>query len=373
MAIRDDTVLGRARVEDNRQLEEYYAALERLNAGALWTVANKIEPWEPAASSDAVHWRYEDLRPHVLRATELVTPEQAGRRVVWLANPRRRDVAATCGWLYSGLQVMLPGEYASAHKHGASALRFILEGSGAYTVVNGEKTLLGANDFVITPSGTWHDHGNEGNSGPAIWQDGLDIPFVNALDANWYAVYEETDDGRQVPDRALDYSAKRYVSSGVLPEGETWSKRYSPLLRFPWERTYESLTELASSDAGSPFDGTLLRYSNPLTGGHVMPTMGAHIQRLREGEAYTAHRHTGNVIYTVAKGSGHSIVGGRRFEWSERDIFCVPSWVWHEHANGSQSEDAVLFSFSDLPVIESLELYMEQALEDNGGHQDVTA
>lgn len=373
MAVHDDTVLGRARVQDNDALEQYYKDLEGLNAGALWTVANKIEPWEPTTSSDAVLWSYETLRPYVLRATELVTPEQAGRRVVWLANPRRRDVAATCGWLYSGLQVMLPGEYASAHKHAASALRFILEGEGAYTVVNGEKTLLGARDFVITPSGTWHDHGNEGEAGPAIWQDGLDIPFVNALDANYYAIYQETEDGRQAPDRALDYSAKRYVGSGLLPEGETWSARYSPLLRFPWDRTYESLLELASIDEGSPYDGTLLRYVNPLTGGHVMPTMGAHIQRLREGQALAAHRHTGNIIYTVAKGSGHSIVGGRRFDWSERDVFCVPSWTWHEHANGSQSEDAVLFSFSDLPVIESLGLYMEQALEDNGGHQEVSA
>lgn len=368
MTVYDDTVEGRARVQDSAELERYYAELEAMNAGALWTVANKIEPWEPVTSSDPVHWSYEALRPYVMRAAELVTPEQAGRRVVWLANPRRREVSAACGWLYSGLQVMLPGESASAHKHAAAALRFVLEGEGAYTVVDGEKTLLGANDFVITPSGSWHDHGNEGESGAAIWQDGLDIPFVNALDANYYAIHEQ---GRQTPDRALDHSVRRYAAAGLRPEGETWSRRYSPLLRFPWERTYQALLELAAVEQGSPHDGTLLRYCNPLTGEHVMQTMGAHIQRLREGQALTAHRHTGNVIYTVAKGSGHSIVGGQRFDWRERDIFCVPSWTWHEHANDSASEDAVLFSFSDLPVMEALGLYLEQPLLDNDGHQEV--
>lgn len=369
MTTHDDTVHGRARVEDDDALQQYYGELEALNAGALWTVANKIEPWEPTTSSDPVLWRYEDLRPYVLRATDLVTPEQAGRRVVWLANPRRRDVAATCGWLYSGLQVMLPGEYATAHKHAASALRFIIEGTGAYTVVNGEKTLLAAHDFVITPSGTWHDHGNEGTAGPAIWQDGLDIPFVNAMDANYYALYE-SDDGRQQPSRAIDYSARRFVASGLLPEGETWSERYSPLLRFPWDRTYESLLELAAIDEGSPHDGTILRYVNPLTGQHVMPTMGAHVQRLREGQRLTAHRHTGNVIYTVAKGSGYSVIAGRRYDWTEHDIFCVPSWTWHEHANVSEDDDAVLFSFSDLPILETLGLSYGESLET--GHQEIS-
>ncbi len=121
-------VAGRSDVEDTPELLTYYAELERLKTAALWTVANKIEPWEPKSESVPVLWRYRDLREHVLRSASLVTPEKAGRRVIYLDNPGRRDVAAAVGWLYSGLQVMQPGEAASAHAHSTSALRFIMEG-----------------------------------------------------------------------------------------------------------------------------------------------------------------------------------------------------------------------------------------------------
>jgi gentisate 1,2-dioxygenase len=365
----DDTVLGRARVEDRPELQEYYAKLEELSAGALWTVANDIEPWEPKSKSTPTLWSYEALRPLVLEAADLVTPEDAGRRVVWLANPTRREVSAAVGWLYSGLQIMLAGEWAPAHRHAAAALRFIIEGEGAYTVVDGERATLGAKDFVITPSGTWHDHGNEGASGAAIWQDGLDIPFVNAMEANTYEVHG---DGRQTAEGESNRSTASYAAAGLLPDTR-WDKRYSPLLKYPFERSYEALGSLAEAQAPSPYDGYVLRFTNPVTGGHVMPTMGAQIQLLTPGEATRAHRHTGSVMYTVAKGEGHSVIGGKRFDWKENDIFCVPSWEPHEHANGSASEDAVLFSFNDLPVIESLGLYLERPFEDGDGHQEVTA
>jgi gentisate 1,2-dioxygenase len=358
MTTHDDTVLGRARVEDTSELESYYAELESLNAGALWSVANDIEPWEPVPSSEPVHWSYSKLRPHVLRAAELVTPEQAGRRVIWLANPARRDVAATCGWLFSGIQIMGGGERASAHRHAAAALRFIIEGEGAYTVVDGERALLGAKDFVITPAGTWHDHGNESDGGVAIWQDGLDIPFVNAMDANFY---ELNDEPYQSTLRPVDNSARSFVSSGLLPDGPKWSRPYSPLLRYPWARTRGALASLAAVSDGSASDGVVLRYCNPATGRHVMPTMGAQVQLLKPGQRLAPHRHTGNVIYTIAEGTGSSIVGGRRFDWAENDIFCVPSWTWHEHANASGSAEAVMFSFNDMPVMESLGLYREQS------------
>jgi len=146
-----EDVAGRANVEDTPELLAYYDELENLDAAALWTVANKIEPWQPKSSSVPVLWRYQDLRKHVLRSVELVSPEKAGRRVIYLNNPGRREHAAAVGWLYSGLQVMHPGEVASAHAHSASALRFIMEGEGAYTIVDGHKLTLGANDFVLTP------------------------------------------------------------------------------------------------------------------------------------------------------------------------------------------------------------------------------
>ena len=359
---------GRAHVRDTPELEAYYADLERIDAGALWTVANDIEPWEPTPKSDPVLWRWADMRPEVLRAVELVRPEDAGRRVVYLRNPRRREVSAACGWLFSGLQVMGPGERAGAHKHAASALRFIMEGTGAYTVVDGHKVTLGARDFVLTPNGSWHEHGIAEDGSDCIWQDGLDIPLTNALEANFYAVHP---DDTQATNRPVDDSPAAWGAPGLRPELDRWDKPYSPLLKFTWEATYEALRRYAAVTDGSPYDGVMMRYVNPLTGGDPMLTMGAAMQLLRPDEATRAHRHTGNVIYQVAKGSGRSVIGGRRFDWSERDIFCVPAWTWHEHANASGSEDACLFSFNDLPVMRKLGFYAEQALDENDGHQRV--
>jgi gentisate 1,2-dioxygenase len=355
----DDDVEGRARVRDNDELLAFYDELAEHGAGALWTVANAIEPWEPVAHSVPFMWSYEKLRPMVLRSTELVRPEDAGRRVVMLLNPRRHDVAASVGWLYSGIQIMLAGERASAHRHGASALRWILEGEGAYTIVDGEKARLAANDFVITPHGTWHEHGSEGTSGPVIWQDGLDIPLVNALEANWYQVHPDL---HQALVGVVDRSPAEFMSAGVLPvDARTWNRPYSPLLRYPWERSYEALLALSRSNAGSEFDGHVLRYCNPVNGADVMATMGAQLQRLDGGQATKAHRHTGNSMVTVAKGRGHSIIGGQRFDWRKDDVFCIPAWAWHEHVNDDPSNDAVLFSFDDRPVISALSLYREQA------------
>lgn len=363
--MRED-VVGRANVEDTPELQAYYKDLARFEAAALWTVANDIEPWEPQSRSVPVLWRYQDLRDHVLRSVSLVTPEKAGRRVIYLNNPGRRDAAAAVGWLYSGLQVMHPGEVASAHAHSASALRFIMEGSGAYTIVDGHKMTLQSNDFVLTPNGTWHEHGVEESGTPCIWQDGLDIPLVNALEANFYAVHPKVQQAVAYP---VDDTSNTWGSPGLRPAQDNWCKGHSPLLRYEWQPTYEALQRYGRAADGSPYDGVLMKYINPITGGHVMQTIGAAMQMLRPGEKTRAHRHTGSFIYQVAKGRGHSIVAGRRFDWQERDIFCVPSWAWHEHANASSRDDACLFSFNDLPVIESLGLYREEAYGDNAGYQ----
>lgn len=361
-----EDVVGRANVEDTPELLAYYGELDRLDVGALWTVANKIEPWEPQSSSVPVLWRYDDLRGHVLRSVELVSPEKAGRRVIYLNNPGRHGFAAAVGWLYSGLQVMHPGEVASAHAHSASALRFIMEGTGAYTVVDGHKMTLGANDFVLTPNGTWHEHGVAFDGTPCIWQDGLDIPLVNALEANFYAVHPEL---RQRVGYPVDDMSKTWGNPGLRPATGDWSKGYSPLLKYEWAPTYEALLRYSQTTDGSPFDGILMNYVNPVTSGPVMQTIGASMQMLRGGEQTRAHRHTGSFIYQVAKGRGFSVIGGKRFDWKERDIFCVPSWAWHEHGNASDRDDACLFAFHDLPVMQSLGLYREETYGDNQGQQ----
>ena len=370
MAYNDD-ILGRARVKDSAELEAYYARLAGLEAGALWTVANRIEPWYPQPVSVPVLWSYAKLRPLVLEALDLVTGDDAGRRVVALYNPGRRDVAAAVGLLYTGLQVMGPGESMTAHRHQAAALRFVLEGTGAWTIVDGQKLKVGPRDFAITPNWTWHEHGNEGldPDGPVIWQDGLDIPLVNALDAPFYEVHPDVYQRQQgvANSSLLTYGAGQLRPFG----GGVWPKNHSPLLAYPWEPTYAALCNAAKATDGSPYDGVIMEYSNPLTGGSVMPTMSAHMQLLRPGEATLAHRQVGSKVYTAAKGAGTSVVAGRRFDWTEGDIFAVPSWAWHEHANASATDDACLFSFNDFPVMRALGFFREEAYADNDGHQPV--
>ena len=234
-----------------------------------------------------------------MRSVDLVSPEKAGRRVVYLNNPGRRDVSAAVGWLYSGLQVMHPGELASAHAHSASALRFIMEGSGAFTVVDGHKMTLGANDFVLTPNGTWHEHGVSSDGTTCIWQDGLDIPLVNAMEAGFYAVHPDLN---QVVTHPVDDSTATWAGTALRPQTGAWSKPYSPLFKYEWGPTYEALLRYSKVTDGSPYDGILMHYVNPLTGGPVMPTMGASMQLLRPGEKTKAHRHTGSFLYQVRQG-----------------------------------------------------------------------
>ena len=363
-----EEMVGRANVADTPELVAYYRRLQTLGTGALWTVANKIEPWEPVSTSVPMLWRYQDLREDVLKALELVTPEQAGRRVVYLENKGRSDVVAAVGWLYSGLQVMAPGECASSHRHSASALRFIMEGRGAFTNVDGHKMTLGANDFVLTPNGTWHEHGVAEEGTVCIWQDGLDIPLMNALEANFYEVHPDLNQAISFP---VDDSTATWAGVGLRPAGARWTKPYSPLLKYEWAPTYEALTRYARVTDGSPYDGILMDYVNPDNGGPVMQTIGASMQLLRPGERTKAHRQTGSFVYQCAKGSGWSVINGRRFDWKERDIFVVPAWMYHEHANASDREDACLFSFHDLPVMRALGLCREEALAENDGHQPI--
>ncbi|MER7752843.1 cupin domain-containing protein [Kitasatospora sp. NPDC097643] len=364
----DDSRIGRARVGDSAELKSYYEELAAHEAGALWTVANEIEPWYPQPRSVPVLWRYTDLAPLVRKALPLVTADDAGRRVVMLVNPARRELSAAVGLLYTGLQIMGPGEAMTAHRHQAAALRFVHEGTGAWTIVDGQKLRVGPRDFAITPNNTWHEHGNEGTDGPVIWQDGLDIPLINTLDANFYEIHPEL---HQQPGAVVNSSLLQYAGT-LLPYGvESWSRPYSPLLGWPWEPSYEALRRLARAGEGSPYDGVIMEYTNPVTGGSVMPTMSAHLQLLRPGQATLAHRHTGSVVYTAAQGHGVTVIAGQRFEWRQGDIFVVPAWAWHEHANLDQGEDACLFSFNDFPVMRALGLYREEAYPDHHGHQPV--
>jgi gentisate 1,2-dioxygenase len=353
---------------DAAALDAYYRSLLPYSLSPLWLAQENLLTDEPRVKALPFRWRWQELRPLALQAAELVGTEQAERRVLMLLNPGLEGRVATTTTLYAGIQIVMPGEFARAHRHTPAALRFVIEGNGAYTAVNGERLTMRPGDLVLTPSWTWHDHTNDTDA-PIIWLDGLDIPLVLQLEQIFY---EQHPDDRQPLTSPADVSVARYGTAGLLPQRPP-DGRHSPLLNYSWERTWQALQALAASaegkDEGSPFDGVLLDYTNPYTGGPVMPTMACRVQLLRPGERTRAHRHTESAIYHAVRGSGHTIVNDERLDWADKDVFCVPTWAWHEHVNASASEPAVLFSFTDTPVVQALGLYREQAHPQ--GHQAV--
>lgn len=339
--------------------EAFYAELVDFGMGALWNVLGDALTSAPRVRSVPYIWRYRDVRPRLLRAGELVTAEEAERRVLMLLNPGVPETPAATATLFAGMQLILPGEIAPTHHHTPSALRFIVEGDGAYSAVEGEQAIMRKGDYLTTPNWTWHDHGNE-SEGPMIWLDGLDIPFVTKLDAVFFEEYPEQ---RQPIVKPIDDSIRRW-GSNLRPSWQVHDKLHSPLLVYRWTAARAALHGLRD-DTGSPFDGIIMEYTNPYTGGPTLPTMAAYLQLLRKDEHTRAHRHVASTVYHVAEGGGHSVIAGQRFDWEEGDTFVVPAWAWHEHA--SEGGEAVLFSFSDRPILRSFGLDREEALE--GGRQ----
>ena len=291
-------------------------------------------------------WRYDDYRDLLYRAADLVPMELAERRVFVFSNPGIERHAAT-STLYANLQIIKPGEVAPSHRHSPSALRLVIEGQGAYTAVNGEKSYMDPGDFVTTPSWTWHDHGNEGDA-PMVWLDGLDVPFIQTLDANFYEQHPDSSHPLTKPD---DMSLRLYGAGSLRP---TWTEHdgpHSPILNYKFVHTYETLAALAKESGGSPWDGVTVEFTNPLTGGPAMPTMACFATLLQPGRRTQAHRHTGGVVYHVIQGRGSSVIAGERFDWGPKDTFVVPSWHRYRHR---ADEEAVLFGVSDEPALRAL-------------------
>ena len=210
---------------------------------------------------------------------------------------------------------------------------------------------------MLTPNWAWHDHANDTDE-PMIWLDGLDTPLVRMLEAGFY---EEYDEYSQSFGKGADPSVTKYGAGGLRPAWEPApGARYSPMWHYPWSEARAALERLTTEHSGSPFDGVILEYTNPLTGGPTMPTIACYIQLLRPGVHTQAHRHVCCTNYHVIEGSGYSLVGGRRLAWEDKDVFTVPTWTFHEHVN-TGDRPAFLFSFTDAPVMKALDLYREEA------------
>ena len=336
--------------------DAYYKRIDKSNLAPLWEVLHQLVLKEPRSPALPVLWHYNDVRPYVMEAGSIITAKEAERRVLVLENPGLRGKSRITNTLYAGLQLILPGEVAPAHRHSQSALRFIIEGNGAYTAVDGEKTIMAPGDFVITPSWTWHDHGNE-SSEPMVWMDGLDVPLVELLDAQFAEKYP---DDKQPLGRPTGDALARY-GSGLMPVGYETKAITSPVFNYPYSRTRAALETMRRANEWDPCHGLKLQYVNPVDGGSAMPTIGTFMQLLPKGFTTMPYRSTDATVFSCVEGQGRSTITGPDgkpvvFDWGPRDIFVVPAWCSQRHeAKG----DAVLFSFSDRPVQQKLGLWRE--------------
>jgi gentisate 1,2-dioxygenase len=311
---------------------------------------------EPTTTVQPHVWRWRDVYELGKRVAETVALEPGDdRRTLRLVNPGLPYGATHTLW--AAVQEVLPGEVATAHRHTVSAIRFIIQGQGGATTVEGEHYPMRVGDVLLTPSWTWHDHENTGTE-PMIWLDGLDIPLVRALHAVFFEPYGEP---KQPLAEHPDESFRRFSSGTLRPmRGSRPGWNASPLLVYPWQRTLEALETLAGSDNTDPFDDVALEYQNPATGGPAMPTIDLAMQMLRPGVQTRAHRHTSSSVHHVVRGEGATIIEGQRYEWSERDFFVIPPWAWHAHINASAHEPAIVFQMNDVPVMQMVGLYREE-------------
>lgn len=336
----------------NPNRARFSTELAALGMKPLWERVMRLRPGTAAVPAI---WRWEQAQPRLMQAAELITTQEAERRVLMLENPALPGTTFITTTLYAGLQVILPGEIARTHRHTPNALRFIVEGEGAYTAVEGERATMRPGDFVMTPGWTWHDHGNFGSE-PVVWLDGLDLAFANLFGAHFREEYPQES---QPVSRAEGDSGARY-GANLLPLEYRPRGSASPILSYPYERTREALARLARGGDPHPSHGYKLRYVNPATGGHAFPTMAAFMQWLPQGHAGRPYRSTDGAVFCVVEGRGSVNIGEARFDFGPHDVFVVPSW---EPYRLNASTDCVLFSYSDRAAQEALGFWREQTEE----------
>jgi len=331
--------------------QAYYDKISKHDMTPLWEVLKNLVTKEPASKCVPALWKFKEARQLVLEAGEVITAEEAERRVLVLENPGLRGQSRITNALFAGIQLILPGEIAPAHQHVASAIRFVLDGEGAYTAVEGEKAMMSPGDFILTPNWAPHDHGNTSDK-PMLWLDVLDMPTINHFETSFATHF---DDAMQNTARQDGDSLDRY-GSGVLPDGAPVALKRSPVINYTYARTRPILERLKKAGDIDKRHGARVRYVNPITGGWVMPTMGAHLALLPKGFKGESYRSTDGTIFVCAEGEGSTKVDGVELEWTQNDVFVVPPWKRYSH---SATKESVLFSISDRPAQEALGIWRE--------------
>jgi gentisate 1,2-dioxygenase len=331
--------------------KDFYGRAKHQHLAPLWRVLHGLVTAKPATRAVPAIWHYADVRPYLMEACDLIGAAEAERRVMVLENPGLPGQSRITQSLFAGLQIILPGEIAPAHRHTASALRFIVEGRDAFTAVAGERTMMEPGDFVITPSWTWHDHGNEG-SGPMVWLDGLDMHIVNMLATS----FREDMGGKAHRLDRPEGAAPAEFGNNLLPVDLEHRSLTSPIFNYPYRKSRESLDALSRTRDPDPWHAYKMRYINPVNGGWAMPTISTWLQLMPKGFKTAPYRSTDSTVFTVVEGRGRSTIGGETFDWGPHDIFVAPSWMAHTH---EASEDAVIFLYSDRVIQEKLDLFRE--------------
>ncbi len=331
--------------------QSYYDRISKYDMAPLWEKLRDLVGNEPKTHCAPAIWRFRDVKSMVMEAADLISAKEAERRVLVLENPALRGQSRITQTLYAGLQIIMPGEIAPAHRHTASAIRFIVDGDGAYTAVEGERTYMAPGDFVLTPNWAAHDHGNT-SAKPMIWLDVLDLPTINFFET----MFAEHLDEETQPVGRSDGDSLAFFGSGVLPDGAPVTLNRSPVINYTYARTRPILERMRKAGQVDKRHGARVRYANPITGGWVMPTMGAQLALLPAGFKGEGYRATDGTIFVCVEGEGATRIGEQHFAWSAGDVFVAPPWLRYAHEAGPES---VLFSISDRPAQEALGIWRE--------------
>lgn len=333
---------------------DYREALTAQNLVPLWpSLRAVLPPGKPGMRTQPIRWSYEALRPLLLKAGELTPIEKAERRVLVLANPGHgleKMQASSC--MYLGMQLLLPNEWAPSHKHTPNAVRMIVEGSGAYTTVDGEKCPMSRGDLILTPTGLWHEHGHDGNE-PVVWLDVLDLPLVYYMEAS----YVTEGKAQQVTAEAAE---RGYRHGGVVPTPvfARSGKRY-PMLRYPWAEARAALLTLAESEP--QIEAVQVSYVNPETGGDCQNILGFSALMLRPGETLRLPARSPAMVFHQIEGGAEVAVEGHSFALAEADTCCIPGYTPVTLKNRSASQPAFVFVADESPLHKKLGVYEVRA------------
>lgn len=339
-----------------RRRQDYYDRIRVQNMAPLWNRYHGLLTHEPKIEAQPHMWSYAEARPSLMEAAGLISAKEAERRVLMLENPAFPGECKASDTLFTGLQLIMPGEVAPAHRHTPNALRLVLEGEGAYTSVNGEKTYMSYGDYITTPSWSWHDHGHEGTE-PVIWQDILDLPLVHTLGSVFHDGYPSERFPAGPP--AGDSLAR--FGNNLVPVGYESTKLNSPIFAYPYARTRETMERLAKTTELDPYAGLKMEFIDPTSGGPSMATISAFMQRLPKGQKTERYQSTETAIMTCLEGGGRMEIGDgdrrKTFAFAPRDIVVVPCWDAYRIEADS---DTYIFIGSDRAVQQKVGLFRER-------------